>query len=96
MAKINQGSPEWLAERIGKLTASRASAVVGRTAKGKPTADYQRYLMELIAERLTGLSAPHFVSAEMMWSSEHGPSPAPPTSLRPTSTPRRSASSRTC
>lgn len=73
MAEMVQGSPEWLAERVGKLTASRASAVVDRTAKGKPTADYERYLMELVAERLTGLSAPHFVSSEMLWGAEHEP-----------------------
>ncbi|GJE26267.1 lambda exonuclease family protein [Methylobacterium organophilum] len=73
MSEMVQGSAEWLAARIGRLTASRAADVVAKTLKGTPKAERERYLMELVAERLTGLTAPHYVSAEMLWGSEQEP-----------------------
>lgn len=57
----------WLAERCGKLTASRMKDAVSFKKDGKPMqcrSDYQR---DLLAERLTGYSARHFVSAAMEW-----------------------------
>lgn len=56
-----QGSPEWLAARLGKVTASRVSDV---TAKGGG-ACRARYMAELISERLTGLRRDGFKSASM-------------------------------
>jgi putative phage-type endonuclease len=59
-----QGSPEWLAERAGKVTASRLSDVM----MAKSTAGYQNYMAQLICERLTGQPVETFKSAAM----EHG------------------------
>ncbi|MER2267177.1 lambda exonuclease family protein [Methylobacterium oxalidis] len=72
MAEMVQGSPEWLAERCGKVTASRIADMIKRTQNGWG-APRMAYLRELVAERLTGLSAPHFTSAEMYWGSENEP-----------------------
>ena len=59
-----QGTPEWLAERAGKVTASALSNVM----MAKTTAGYQNYLAQLVCERLTGQPVDTFKSAAM----EHG------------------------
>jgi len=59
-----QGTPEWLAERAGKVTASALSNVM----MAKTTAGYQNYMAQLICERLTGQPVETFKSAAM----EHG------------------------
>jgi putative phage-type endonuclease len=61
---FDQGTPEWLAERAGKVTASMLSNVM----MAKTTAGYQNYLAQLICERLTGEPVDTFKSAAM----EHG------------------------
>jgi hypothetical protein len=58
----------WLSARAGKLTASRMADAMDFRKDGKPSAARTKYMHELLAERLTGLSAPHFVSPAM----EHG------------------------
>ena len=64
MSDIEQGTPEWLAERAGKVTASALSNVM----MAKTTAGYQNYMAQLICERLTGRPVDTFKSAAM----EHG------------------------
>ena len=59
-----QGSPEWLAERAGKVTASALANVMMK----KDAAGYQNYMAQLICERLTGQPVETFKSAAM----EHG------------------------
>jgi predicted phage-related endonuclease len=49
-----QGTPEWLAARAGYITGSRAEDIVARRKDGQPTAAYHDYLIQLVAERLTG------------------------------------------
>ena len=61
---FDQGTPEWLAERAGKVTASMLSNVM----MAKTTAGYQNYMAQLICERLTGQPVETFKSAAM----EHG------------------------
>ncbi|MGY2052369.1 lambda exonuclease family protein [Methylobacterium sp. JK268] len=73
MAGMVQGSPEWFEARLGRVTASRVADVVGRTAKGAWKAERGRYLAQLVAERLTGQIANHYVSAEMLWGRDHEP-----------------------
>jgi hypothetical protein len=51
-----QGSPEWLAARLGKPSASCFSRLI--TNSGKPSSSADGYINELIAERLTGRSKP--------------------------------------
>ena len=69
---IEQGSPEWLAMRMGKLTASRMADVLATTKSG-PSATRNNYLAQLVAERLTGEAAESFNSAAMAWGTEHEP-----------------------
>lgn len=66
---IVQGSEEWHALRLGKATASRIADIV-RTTKSGVSASRERYLGELVAERLTGCRAADFKSADMEWGNE--------------------------
>ena len=61
-----QGSPEWFAERLGKVTASRIADVVAKTKTGWG-ASRANYMAELIAERLTGTTAEKYTNAAMQW-----------------------------
>lgn len=58
----------WLSARAGKLTASRMADAMAYLKNGQPAASRTKLLHELLAERLTGLSMPHYVSPAM----EHG------------------------
>lgn len=55
-----QGTPEWLAARVGRVTASRLSDVLAKGRSGAPSATRAGYMGELIAETLTGESANAF------------------------------------
>jgi len=70
--KLIQGSPEWLAARCGKVTASRVSDVIAKTKSGWG-ASRGNYLAELIAERLTGIPAAAFTNAAMQWGTDTEP-----------------------
>jgi putative phage-type endonuclease len=61
-----QGSDEWKAARLGKVTASRVSDVLAKTKTGYG-AGRGNYMAELIAERLTGVSADKYTNAAMAW-----------------------------
>lgn len=52
-----QGSPEWLQARVGRITASRIKDVCAQGKGSAPSVTREAYMGELIAERLTGLSA---------------------------------------
>lgn len=65
-----QGSPEWFAERCGKVTASRVSDLMAKT-KSSWGASRANYMAELIAERLTGQVAESYTNAAMQWGQEH-------------------------
>ena len=62
---ILPGTPQWFEARCGAFTASRAPALMRRTAKGAPTQAYHDLIGEIAAERLTGVSATHFVTTAM-------------------------------
>lgn len=72
MDEIIQGSPEWHALRCGKVTASRVADVIAQTTKGWG-ASRVNYAAELIAERLTGVSAEGFTNAAMQWGTDQEP-----------------------
>jgi putative phage-type endonuclease len=72
MGEIIQGSPEWFAVRLGKVTASRVADVTRRTKTGFSTSR-ANYMAELIAERLTGETAPAFTNAAMQWGTDKEP-----------------------
>jgi putative phage-type endonuclease len=71
-SEIIQGSPEWFGIRCGKVTASRVADIIRRTKTGFSTTR-ANYLGELIAEKLTGVPAPHFISGPMQWGTEQEP-----------------------
>lgn len=70
--EIVQGSPEWHAIRLGKVTASRVADVMARTKTGYG-ASRANYAAELIAERLTGQAADKFTNAAMQRGTEKEP-----------------------
>lgn len=72
MNDIIQGSAEWHAIRVGKVTASRVADVVAKTKSGWG-ASRANYMAELIAERLTGETAERFTNAAMNWGTEKEP-----------------------
>ena len=53
MTDIIQGSAEWFAARLGKVTASRVADITATTKSGYSTSR-ANYMAQLIAERLTG------------------------------------------
>jgi putative phage-type endonuclease len=63
---IQQRSPEWYAQRLGKATASRISDILATTKSGVSMLR-TNYAAELIAERLTGVVVPGYTSAPMQW-----------------------------
>lgn len=62
---IEQGSAEWYAQRLGKLTASRMADVLATVKSGGAAASRTNYLAQLVCERLTGKVADAYESPEM-------------------------------
>lgn len=69
---IEQGSPEWFAQRLGKVTASRVADVIAKTKTGYSTSR-ANYLTELALERITGQREEGFTNAAMQWGTETEP-----------------------
>lgn len=67
-----QGSPEWFAARLGKVSASRIADLTAKTKSGY-SASRANYAAELIAERLTGAKAEKFTNAAMLHGTEQEP-----------------------
>lgn len=72
MSDIIQGSDEWKALRLGKVTASRVADVVAKTKSGY-SASRANYAAQLIAERLTGTPAESYTNAAMQHGTETEP-----------------------
>lgn len=70
---MEQGSPEWFAARLGKVTASRISDVMAKGRGSSPSVTRQKYMAQLAVERLTGLVAESFSSSAMDWGTETEP-----------------------
>lgn len=64
MEFIQQGSPEWFAQRCGRVTASRISDIKAKTKSGV-SASRKNYMAQLICERLTGRVEETYKSAPM-------------------------------
>lgn len=63
---VQQGTPEWLQLRAGRLCASQAAAMLDMTQKGLPGYKRRDLFAKLCAERLTGKpSEEGYVSPEM-------------------------------
>jgi putative phage-type endonuclease len=72
MSEREQGSPEWFAARLGKVTASRVSDVIAKTKSGW-SASRANYMAQLVAERLTGQVQESYSNAAMVWGTETEP-----------------------
>jgi putative phage-type endonuclease len=69
---IEQGSPEWFAQRCGKATASKIADIIATTKSG-PSASRKNYLAQLVAERLTGTVAESYTNGAMQWGTDKEP-----------------------
>jgi putative phage-type endonuclease len=68
-----QGTPEWLAERCGKVTASRIADVMSNGRGKEPSATRKNYMAQLLTERLTGAVAESYTNAAMQRGTETEP-----------------------
>ena len=66
-----QGTEGWLAARLSKPSASCFSKLI--TMTGKPSASADGYNNQLLGERLTGKSEPHYKSEAMILGTEREP-----------------------
>jgi len=71
--KMEQGTEEWLVLRLGKVTASKVKDVLTKGRGNAPSKTAETYMMELIAEKLTGQSKPFFENDSMRWGTETEP-----------------------
>jgi putative phage-type endonuclease len=70
--KVEQGTPEWFAARLGNVTASRVADVIAKTKSGY-SASRENYMAQLICERMTGTVAESYTNAAMAWGTETEP-----------------------
>ena len=70
--KVEQGTPEWFAARLGNVTASRVADVIAKTKSGY-AASRDNYMAQLICERMTYTVAESFSSPAMQWGTETEP-----------------------
>lgn len=64
-----QRTEQWLLDRLGHVTASKADCVLA----GKETAKRQGYIIQLVTERLTGQVQDSFSNSAMAWGTEQEP-----------------------
>ena len=69
---IEQGSAEWLAIRLGKVTASRITDVLAKGKSGE-AATREDYRTELLVQRLTNEPGESFTNAAMEWGTQTEP-----------------------
>ncbi len=68
-----QGTPEWLADRAGRATGSRAKDILAKIKTGEAAAR-RNYRTQLVTERLTGSPAEsNFFNDAMRWGAEQEP-----------------------
>ena len=67
----HQGSPGWLKSRLGRPSASMFAKLI--TTTGKPSASADKYINNLVAEKITGRSEPLFVSEHMQNGTDREP-----------------------
>lgn len=63
---VEQGSEEWLALRCGVLTASEMRLIITPTLKTAENDKSRAHVLEITAQRLTGVVEPHYVSDDML------------------------------
>ena len=65
----SQRTNQWFQARLGHVTASRVSDAIA----GKDTATRRNYLVQLVAERLTGYQQESFTNSAMQWGTDIEP-----------------------
>jgi len=70
--KMDQGTDEWRAFRLGKASASKVGDIMARTKSG-PSTSRNNYLMQLLCERLTGKPSDFFITEPMARGTELEP-----------------------
>jgi len=63
---IEQGSDEWLAVRRGILTASEMRLIMTPTMRPASNDKERAHLFELLGQRITGYTEPHYISDDML------------------------------
>lgn len=63
----DQGTPGWIKQRIGHLTASRMKDAMDFLKSGKPSENRTKYAMELVAERMCDYATSHYVTDAMQY-----------------------------
>ncbi len=63
---VEQGSEEWHALRCGILTASEISLILTPTLKQASNDKERSHLYELLGQRITGHTEPHYISDDML------------------------------
>lgn len=69
---MEQGTEQWFAARLGKVTASRVADVMAKTKSG-PSASRKNYMMELLCQRLTGRAEDGYTNTAMQRGTELEP-----------------------
>ena len=65
-AELIQGSEEWLAARLGLLTASEMKLIITPTLKIAANEKERAHMFELLAQRITKFVEPRYVSDDML------------------------------
>lgn len=63
---IEQGSDEWLAVRRGILTASEMLLIMTPTLRPASNDKERAHMFELLGQRITGYTEPHYISDDML------------------------------
>lgn len=69
---MDQGTDDWFAARLGKVTASRIADVVAKTKTGV-SASRGNYMAQLIVERMTGKPTESYSNTAMQWGTSTEP-----------------------
>ena len=69
---MEQGTDDWFAARLGKVTASRIADLMAKTKTGY-SASRENYMAQLVVERLTNTKADSFSSTAMQWGTDQEP-----------------------
>jgi putative phage-type endonuclease len=65
MEELIQGSPEWFAARLGKVTASKIADVLSKGKGNVEPAGVRNYRAQLVCERLTGQREELYINGAM-------------------------------
>lgn len=70
---IEQGSDDWHELRLGKITASNFNKVLAKGRGNAPSKTRQSYMLEVVAEILTGQKEDSFTNKYMEWGKQCEP-----------------------